>query len=265
VSGDGRRKKQIPIQGSGGEEGWESMVEEESAGTLAENPELEEALREAADALDESGRVAPDQRDAPAAEAAEAAGEAPAEAPGEAPKGERTELELAQERLLRLQADFENFRRRALKERTEDRQFGHQNLVKDLLSTVDNLERAIDHARGAHERGGGDFGSLLQGVELVQRELLVVLGKHGVSEIEALGKPFDPALHEAMAQAPDGSVPANTVVQVLEKGYQLRGRLLRPARVIVARDPGGGEPGEAESREQSEVENETDGEGQSTD
>jgi molecular chaperone GrpE len=261
VSGDQRRKKQIPIQGSGEEEGWESMVEEESAGTLAENPELEEALREAADALDDSGRIAHGDQ----AEAAAASGEAPAEAPGEAAKAERTDLELAQERLLRMQADFENFRRRALKERTEDRQFGHQNLVKDLLSSVDNLERAIDHARGAHERGGGDFGSLLQGVELVQRELLVVMGKHGVSEIEALGKPFDPALHEAMAQAPDASVPANTVVQVLEKGYQLRGRLLRPARVIVAQEPEGAEPGEPESRDENEVEKGKDGEGQSTD
>ena len=79
--------------------------------------------------------------------------------------------------------------------------------------------------------------SLLQGVELVQRELLTALGKHGVVRIEAVGKPFDPALHEAMAQAPDGSVEPNTVTEELQKGYQLRDRLLRPSRVVVAKAP----------------------------
>ena len=229
------------------DEGWESMVEEESEGTLAENPELEAALREAAAVIDESGRVA------------EVAEEGAAEAEGFAEAGtqvERSELELAQDRLVRLQADFENFRRRAMKERTEDRQYGHQNLIKDLLSTVDNLDRAIDHARGATDSGSGGLGSLLQGVELVQRELLGVMAKHGVNEIEALGKPFDPALHEAMAQSPNDSVPANTIVQVLEKGYQLRGRLVRPSRVIVAQPP--------EDKDQVD-ENEENGEGRTTD
>ena len=235
------------------DEGWESMVEEESEGTLAENPELEAALREAAAVIDESGRVV---------EVAGVAEEGAAEAEGSAEAGtqvERSELELAQDRLVRLQADFENFRRRAMKERTEDRQYGHQNLIKDLLSTVDNLDRAIDHARGATDSGSGGLGSLLQGVELVQRELLGVMAKHGVNEIEALGKPFDPALHEAMAQSPNDSVPANTIVQVLEKGYQLRGRLVRPSRVIVAQPP--------EDKDQGD-ENEQDdqnGEGRTTD
>ncbi len=241
------------------DEGWESMVEDESEGTLAENPELEAALREAAAVIDESGRVA---------EVAGVAEEGAAEAEGSAEAGtqveagakvERSELELAQDRLVRLQADFENFRRRAMKERTETRQYGHQNLIKDLLSTVDNLDRAIDHARGATDSGSGGLGSLLQGVELVKRELLGVMAKHGVNEIEALGEPFDPALHEAMAQSPNDSVPANSIVQVLEKGYQLRGRLVRPSRVIVAQLP--------EDKDQVD-ENEQDdqnGEGRTTD
>ena len=247
------------------DEGWESMVEEESEGTLAENPELEEALREAAAAIDESGRVAEGAEGAEVVEVAEVAeiGAAEAAVAAEAqeggPKVERSELELAQDRLVRLQADFENFRRRAMKERTEDRQYGHQNLIKDLLSTVDNLDRAIDHVRGATDSGSGGLESLLQGVELVQRELLGVMDRNGVNEIEALGKPFDPALHEAMAQSPNDSVPANTIVQVLEKGYQLRGRLVRPSRVIVAQPP--------EDKDQVD-ENEQDdqnGEGRTTD
>jgi len=142
------------------------------------------------------------------------------------------EVEEANDRHLRLQAEFENFRRRSLKERQESLQFGHQNLVKDLLTTVDNLERAVDHAE---QSGGGDLQGLLQGVELVQRELLGALGKHGVTTIEAEAQTFDPAHHEAMGQMPDGSVPPNTILQVLQKGYLLRDRMLRPARVMVSK------------------------------
>jgi molecular chaperone GrpE len=144
----------------------------------------------------------------------------------------REELADTQDRLLRLQAEFENFRKRALRERQEAAQYGSQNLFKDLVSVVDNLERAIAHAR---ESGGGDLASFLQGVELVQRELLSIFEKNHVTEIEALGKPFDPSLHEAMAQVESGAVPPNTVIDVLQKGFQLRDRLVRPSRVIVAK------------------------------
>jgi molecular chaperone GrpE len=205
-------------------EGWESLAEE-SVGTLAPSPELEEALREAAEAVEgrERARLA-------------------AETPGPPPPSPReeelaAELETARDRLLRLHADFENFRRRAAKERLEAEQYGHQNLVKDLLTAVDNLDRAIAHARRSES---GDLESLLQGVELVQRDLVTALARHGVAAIEVVGRPFDPALHEAMAQAPDDSVAPNTVVEELQKGYRLRDRLLRPARVIVSRRSGGG-------------------------
>jgi molecular chaperone GrpE len=199
--------------------------EEDSGGALPPNPELEEALREAAESLESEPRASE-----------EGAEQEPEEgiSEGEEALDPVPELEKTQNRLLRLQADFENFRRRALAERRDIYQFGHQNLVKDLLLTVDNLDRAIGHAR---ESGGGDLESFLQGVELVQRELLGVLEAHSVHEIEALGKAFDPALHEAMTQAVDESVAPNTVIGVLEKGYQLRDRLLRPTRVIVAKAP----------------------------
>ncbi|MEE2678429.1 MAG: nucleotide exchange factor GrpE [Myxococcota bacterium] len=212
------RKKKIEVA-SEESEGWESLAEEASGGSLAPNPELEEALREAADAVGARAGANGD-------EAADSS-----ETPSE---GQAGDLEETRERLLRLQADFENFKRRALKERTDAHQYGHENLVKDLLPTVDNLERAIDHAR---KSGGGDLESLLQGVELVERELLAALTKYGVVQIEALDKPFDPAFHEAMAQAPHESAPANTVIEELQKGYKLRDRLLRPSRVVVARGP----------------------------
>jgi molecular chaperone GrpE len=201
---------------SGG--GWESLAEE-SVGALSPSPELEEALREAAEAVEERGKA----RERPKGGAA---GPSPRE-------GELTaELEASRDRYLRLHADFENFRRRASRERLEAEQFGHQNLVKDLLTAVDNLDRAIDHARRSD---GAELESLLQGVELVRRELVAALVKHGVTAIEASGRPFDPALHEAMAQAPDDSVAPNTVIEELQRGYVLRDRLLRPARVIVSR------------------------------
>jgi molecular chaperone GrpE len=207
---------------------------EATEATLAPSPELEEALREAAAAVDERQKAAEAEAGGPG-EAGEA-GE-----PGELAQ----QLEQTQDRLLRLQADFENFRRRALKERTEANQYGHENLVKDLLSTVDNLDRAIDHAR---KSGDGDLESLLQGVELVQRDLLAALAKHGVRPVEALGKVFDPAYHEAMAQAPDDAVDPNTVIEELQKGYMLRDRLMRAARVVVARAPESEEDA-AEARE----------------
>jgi len=197
-------------------EGLEGLAEDAADGALAPNPELEEALKEAEASYD-----------ARHAEKERVGGGAPAEL-----EGLRAQLADTQDRLLRLQADFENFRRRTLKEREEAHQFGHQNLVKDLLSAVDNLDRAMEHAR---KSGPAEFEALLQGIELVQREVANVLGKHGVTEIEAQGLPFDPVVHEALAQLPDDTVPPNTVVQVFQKGYRLRDRLLRPAQVVVSR------------------------------
>jgi molecular chaperone GrpE len=199
---------------------------DDEGGSIPIDPELEAALREATESVaDPRARVAAGDplESEPAADDAVSF-------------RLREELAEAEDRLLRLQAEFENFRKRALRERQEAAQYGSQNLFKDLVSVVDNLERAIAHAR---ESGGGDLASFLQGVELVQRELLSIFEKNHVTEIEALGKPFDPSLHEAMAQVESGAVPPNTVIDVLQKGFQLRDRLVRPSRVIVAKAAGG--------------------------
>ena len=137
------------------------------------------------------------------------------------------------EQQLRLQAEFENFRRRGLREKQESFKYGHQNLVKDLLSAVDNLERALEH--GA-QNAGAEVQGILDGVALVHREILGGLAKHGVGEIQAAAQIFDPAFHEAMGQIPNREVPANTILQVLQKGYLIHDRMLRPARVIVSRE-----------------------------
>ncbi len=201
-------------------EGWESLEEDVEGGALAPNPELEEAMKEAMEAV----------------EARHGEGERPAPAPLPASGAPSEDVAGLQDRLLRLQADFENFRKRTLKEREEAYLYGSENLVKDLLPTVDNLERAIEAVGSS---GATELQGLLQGVELVLRELRAVLEKNGVQRIEAEQQTFDPAVHEAMAQVPDGSVPPNTVVQVYEHGYRLRERLLRPSRVVVSRAPEG--------------------------
>lgn len=214
-------------------EGRESL--EESGGALAPNEDLERALREATEAVE--------AREAQARVTKASGGGGGGGGHAAALIAKIGELELAleqaqaqvvegQDRLLRLQADFDNFRRRGLKEREEAVQYGHQNLVKDLLYTVDNLERALDHAR---KSGREDLDALLQGIDLVHRELVGVLSKHGATEIEAMGLPFDPSVHEALAQVDDDTVAPNTVVQVYLKGYRLRDRMLRPAQVVVSR------------------------------
>lgn len=200
-------------------EGWESMAEE-PVQSLAANPELEAALREASEAIDDQGHVK--QPDLPSSDSFS----------GEEVERMAGQLVENRDKYVRLLADFDNFRRRAHKDRQDVILYGHENLVKDLLSTVDNLDRAIEHA---HQSDGGDLASLLQGVELVQRELYAVLAQHEVHVIDAEGCPFDPSLHEAMAHVQDDTVPPNTVIEVLQKGYRLRDRLLRPARVVVAK------------------------------
>jgi molecular chaperone GrpE len=226
-------------------EGREAFEEEASAGRLAPSPELEEALREASEAVHGGGQ--PPTRGMRVGEGVKLPSEENRELreENERLRRELEEAGAAQERLVRLSADFDNFRKRILREREEAHRYGHENLVKDLLGTVDNLDRAVEHAR----RGGGDFESMLQGVELVQRELHGVLAKHGVTRIEAAGEPFDPAVHEAVAQQEDGSVPVNTVVQVYQPGYRLWDRLLRPARVVVSKAPGGEDAGGGGSEE----------------
>lgn len=219
-----------------------SEPEEAEGGTLAMDPALEEALREAAESVEARAAA----RDAEGREP----GGAPATSEETAAMKARiveleVELETLNDRSIRLQADFDNHRRRTLRERQEALQYGHENLVKDLLGTVDNLERAIEHAS---QSGGGDLGGMLQGVELVQRELLATLSHHNVTVIDTSRGMFDPNVHEAMAQLEDPEKPAGHIVQVLQKGYQLRDRLLRPARVMVAKAPAEAKP-ESEDEE----------------
>jgi molecular chaperone GrpE len=129
-------------------------------------------------------------------------------------------------------ADFENYQIRARRDQAEERRYAQMPLAHDLLAPLDNLERAIAAAKQS-----GDTGALAQGVNMVVAQLLDVLKRHGITRIEADGKPFDPNLHQAVMQQPAADKPPNTVLQVLEQGYMMHERVLRPARVVVSAAP----------------------------
>jgi molecular chaperone GrpE len=153
---------------------------------------------------------------------------APSAPAGDAP-GEIAELK---DRYLRLAAEYDNFRRRSLKERQDLHNYANENVIKELLPVVDNLERAVTHARKEEQRP--DSENLLQGIELTYRSLLQILARQGVVEIEAAGKSFDPQIHEAVRRVADSGHAPGTVIEVYQKGYLLKDRLLRPAMVSVA-------------------------------
>jgi molecular chaperone GrpE len=136
------------------------------------------------------------------------------------------------ERYLRQVAEVENFKKRINREKEDAIRYANENLIKDILPVIDNLERAI-----AHAQGGGNGKPLVEGVEMVLRGLLDVFGKHGVVQVPAVGEVFDPGKHEAMAQVESSQYEPNTVVDEHHRGYLLRDRLLRPALVTIAKTP----------------------------
>ena len=140
------------------------------------------------------------------------------------------------DRLLRTLAEMENLRRRTEREVADARAYGITNFARDILAVADNMERAMkaldDEIR---EKADAGVKALLDGVELTERELIKVMEKHGVKKLEPQGQKFDPNLHQAMFELPDPSVPAGTIVQVMQPGYTIGERVLRPALVGVAK------------------------------
>ncbi len=134
------------------------------------------------------------------------------------------------DRLARVSADFDNFKKRQTKEKAEAIKFANESVIKELLPVLDNLQRALTAA-------GADGGSLLDGVKLVAKQMEDVLGKFGVVGFDALGQPFDPARHEAIGSRPDADTLAQHVCEEYQRGYMLHDRLLRPALVVVSMGP----------------------------
>ena len=138
------------------------------------------------------------------------------------------------DRLLRTTADFDNFKKRAARERSEAIQFANASLLQKLLPIVDSFEMALAAAQTAKDAPSA---SLQTGITMVQSQLKSILAEAGLEEIDATGKAFDPALHEAVSQTETNEFPEGQVVQQMRKGYKLRERLLRPASVVVAKRP----------------------------
>jgi molecular chaperone GrpE len=175
------------------------------------------------------------------AEAQAAADEPEAGQPAEAASGEDLETELRRARdsaaefrdqFLRTAAELENVRRRASRDVENAHRYGIERFARELLAVVDSLEMGLGAAREA-----GEGGAVAEGMEATLRLLLQVLEKFGVSRIEAAGQPFDPDAHEAIMTQPSAEAEADTVIGVVQVGYRIHERLLRPARVIVARAP----------------------------
>ncbi len=140
------------------------------------------------------------------------------------------------DRLLRTLAEMENLRKRTEREVADARQYGAASFARDMLGVADNFRRALD-AVGPEVRAGADaaVASFIEGVELTERELAKALEKNGIRKIEPQGEKFDPNLHQAMYEVPDPSVPSGSVVQVIQPGYVIGERILRPAMVAVAK------------------------------
>ncbi len=134
------------------------------------------------------------------------------------------------DRLLRVSAEFDNYKKRSAREMEEFRKYANETILSELLVVVDNLERAID----AGEKSVGKDHELLKGVEMTLKEMMRIFEKFSVKPVESVGKAFDPAFHQAVMQEPSDQVPENTVVKEFQKGYLLHDRLLRPAMVAVS-------------------------------
>ena len=142
----------------------------------------------------------------------------------------------AKDRALRTLADMENLRRRGEKDVADARAYAVTNFARDMVNVADNLRRAIESVPAdAREAVEGVLKSVLEGIELTERDLLNTLERHGIKKLDPVGQKFDPNFHQAMYEVPDSSVPSGTVVQVVQGGYKIGERILRPALVAVTK------------------------------
>jgi molecular chaperone GrpE len=190
---------------------------------LDENEDLESAMRDAVAAVEEVERGA--AGDAPA-EAAAASAAPAAESSDQEVARLRREIADLRDRSTRTLADFDNFRKRSERERQESKKYALVEPLRDFLEIMDNLDLALAAAGSADD--------LKRGVEMIHRQMVDLLRRFGAQEVQALGQPFDPALHEAVSREEDPEVKAPTVTGEMRRGYRIHDRLLRPAMVKVS-------------------------------
>jgi len=177
-----------------------------------------------------------------AAEAAEAEEQAEADAAGEDVQVEidaagKADAEIAdlKDKLLRALADIENLRRRSQKEREDALKYASANFARDMLSVADNLRRAIESIPEEGDPDGAALVGFIEGIALTEKDLLSALERHKITKIEPMGEKFDPQFHEALFEIPTNDAASGTVMQVMETGYTIHDRLLRPAKVGIAK------------------------------
>ena len=236
-------KKKKPAKKTGGKD---------QAAVVAQAPEVAPEAPEILETPEGPGEI-PEQPPSPLPEpppeqSGEQPGEQPGDQPGDQPEDRQDELEAEvadlNDKLLRALAELENFRRRAEKERSDASKYAIANFARDMLTVADNLRRALE---STSKQGGDDNAeSLAAGVELTERAVLAAFERHGITKIEAMGKLFDHDRHQAMFEVDDKDKPAGTIVEELQTGYVLKGRLLRPAMVGLAK--GGPQPPQPEAK-----------------
>ncbi len=143
-----------------------------------------------------------------------------------------TELEKYKDAALRARADLDNYRKRVAREKEDAIRYANNSLLESLLPILDNFELGLDAARNTPEAAG-----IVQGLQMVRKQLEDFLRDHGVEIVHAEGTPFDPNLHEAVAHEPDSAVEEGTVIRQVRKGFKLKDRLIRPAGVVVSKGP----------------------------
>ncbi len=176
-----------------------------------------------------------------------AAPELPPESADERLASLAAERDEIKDRMLRIAADFENWKKRSRKEQTDGEARARESVLKDMLEVVDNLERATS---AYVENGSVDGASVLKGVNLVLRLFQSKLERYSVKPFESKGQPFDPRVHEAISQVPTADVPPGSVANEMQKGYRIGDKLLRPAIVAVATAPAGTKPQKAQEPEE---------------
>jgi molecular chaperone GrpE len=170
--------------------------------------------------------------------AANAPQDAPQDAPEEAAKEPNLEgrLAAANDQLLRSLAELENTRKRAERDRTEALKYGAMSFARDMLGVADNFQRALKAVDDMAEEVPEAMRGLLDGIAATQRDLLAALARHKVTPLDPMGEKFDPNMHEAMFEAPGTGQESGTIIEVIETGYMMEARLLRPAKVGIAKD-----------------------------
>ena len=204
---------------------------------MSDQEKNNETPEEAAAAADAAADMA-----AEAAEAAEADEQAEADAAAEDVQVEidaagKADAEIAdlKDKLLRALADIENLRRRSQKEREDALKYASANFARDMLSVADNLRRAIESIPEEGDPDGAALVGFIEGIALTEKDLLSALERHKITKIEPMGEKFDPQFHEALFEIPTNDAASGTVMQVMETGYTIHDRLLRPAKVGIAK------------------------------